>query len=135
MASIPESEAPRGLFAAACLLWRADIMIKPDGVQRGLVGEIIKRFEQKGFKLVAIKIVAATDAILQVRSVHPTRLQPRHGADASHDSAQQEHYRDLAGRPFFPGLVAYMVSDGGSRVALGGEGRRRVVLTLLLPVP
>ena len=34
---------------------RTFIMIKPDGVQRGLVGDIIKRFEQKGFKLVAIK--------------------------------------------------------------------------------
>jgi hypothetical protein len=33
------------------------IMIKPDGVQRGLVGEIIKRFEQKGFKLVAMKFM------------------------------------------------------------------------------
>lgn len=32
-------------------------MVKPDGVQRGLVGEIIKRFEQKGFKLVAMKFV------------------------------------------------------------------------------
>lgn len=36
---------------------RSFIMIKPDGVQRGLVGDIIKRFEQKGFKLVAIKFL------------------------------------------------------------------------------
>lgn len=36
---------------------RSFIMVKPDGVQRGLVGEIIKRFEQKGFKLVAIKML------------------------------------------------------------------------------
>lgn len=35
---------------------RSFIMIKPDGVQRGLVGDIIKRFEQKGFKLVAMKM-------------------------------------------------------------------------------
>ena len=40
---------------------RTFIMIKPDGVQRGLVGDIIKRFEQKGFKLVAMKF-------MQVRS-------------------------------------------------------------------
>ena len=32
-------------------------MVKPDGVQRGLVGEIVKRFEQKGFKLVAMKFM------------------------------------------------------------------------------
>ena len=36
---------------------RSFIMIKPDGVHRGLVGEIIKRFEQKGFKLVAMKVM------------------------------------------------------------------------------
>lgn len=35
---------------------RTFIMVKPDGVQRGLVGEIIKRFETKGFKLVALKL-------------------------------------------------------------------------------
>ena len=44
-------------------------MIKPDGVQRGLVAEIIKRFEQKGFKLVAIKFMKVrldmTDDFLQ----------------------------------------------------------------------
>lgn len=36
---------------------RTFIMVKPDGVQRGLVGKIIKRFEQKGFKLVGLKFV------------------------------------------------------------------------------
>lgn len=36
---------------------RSFIMVKPDGVQRGLIGEIIKRFEQKGFKLVAMKFM------------------------------------------------------------------------------
>ena len=36
---------------------RSFIMVKPDGVQRGLIGDIIKRFEQKGFKLVAIKFM------------------------------------------------------------------------------
>ena len=39
---------------------RTFIMIKPDGVQRGLVGDIIKRFEQKGFKLVAMKFMQVT---------------------------------------------------------------------------
>lgn len=42
-------------------------MIKPDGVQRGLVGEIIKRFEQKGYKLVAMKLVHATKEHMEVR--------------------------------------------------------------------
>ena len=39
---------------------RTFIMIKPDGVHRGLVGDIIKRFEQKGFKLVALKLMQVT---------------------------------------------------------------------------
>lgn len=40
---------------------RTYLMIKPDGVQRGLIGEIIKRFEQKGFKLVALKFVQVSN--------------------------------------------------------------------------
>lgn len=65
---------------------RTYIMVKPDGVQRHLVGEIIKRFETKGYKLVALKLV------------RPGR------------EHLEKHYADLAGRPFFPGLIAYMVS-------------------------
>ena len=41
--------------AMAAARERTFIMVKPDGVQRGLVGKIIKRFEEKGFKLVAMK--------------------------------------------------------------------------------
>lgn len=65
---------------------RTFIMIKPDAVQRGLVGVIIKRFEQKGFKLVALKMVQADEELLK------------------------KHYSDLAGKPFFPGLIKYMTS-------------------------
>ena len=42
---------------------RTFIMVKPDGVQRGLVGKIIQRFEQKGFKLVAMKMLWVSDGI------------------------------------------------------------------------
>lgn len=41
---------------------RTFIMVKPDGVQRGLVGKIIKRFEAKGFKLVALKFTWVSNA-------------------------------------------------------------------------
>jgi len=75
---------------------RSFIMIKPDGVQRGLVGEIIKRFEQKGFKLVAIRMMRPGKQHLE------------------------EHYADLSKRPFFPGLVKYM--DSGPVVAMCWEG-------------
>merc|ERR1712226_958623 len=49
---------------------RTFIMIKPDGVQRGLVGEIIKRFEQKGFQLVAIKFMQADEELLKQHYAH-----------------------------------------------------------------
>merc|ERR1712063_236045 len=65
---------------------RTYLMIKPDGVQRGLVGDIIKRFEQKGFKLVALKFLQPSEELLK------------------------QHYADLSERKFFPGLVAYMAS-------------------------
>ncbi|KIK59665.1 hypothetical protein GYMLUDRAFT_44105 [Collybiopsis luxurians FD-317 M1] len=72
------------------------IMVKPDGVQRGLVGEIIARFEKRGFKLVAMKLVHAT---------------PEH---------LEKHYADLKGKPFFPGLIKYMAS--GPVVGMVWEG-------------
>ncbi|NXB31529.1 NDK kinase, partial [Eulacestoma nigropectus] len=75
---------------------RTFIAIKPDGVQRGLVGEIIKRFEQKGFKLVAMKLIHASEDLLR------------------------EHYIDLKDRPFYDGLVQYMHS--GPVVAMVWEG-------------
>jgi nucleoside-diphosphate kinase len=41
------------------------IMVKPDGVERGLVGEILKRFEQKGYKLVALELMHPTKEMLE----------------------------------------------------------------------
>mmetsp|Transcript_260 Transcript_260/g.433 ORF Transcript_260/g.433 Transcript_260/m.433 type:complete len:150 (-) Transcript_260:150-599(-) len=74
------------------------IMIKPDGVQRGLVGDIIARFEKKGFKLVALKMMTPSKELLE------------------------EHYRDLASKPFFPSLLEYMMS--GPVVGMVWEGMR-----------
>ncbi|CAF0749517.1 unnamed protein product [Brachionus calyciflorus] len=79
---------------------RTYIMIKPDGVQRNLVGEIIKRFEQRGYQLLALKLVQPTDELLR------------------------EHYRDLSARPFFPSLVQYMLS--GPVVAMVWSGLNAV---------
>ncbi|KAI0693717.1 nucleoside diphosphate kinase [Cytidiella melzeri] len=75
---------------------RTYIMVKPDGVQRALVGNIIGRFEQRGFKLTALKLVHAT---------------PEH---------LEKHYADLKGKPFFPGLIKYMAA--GPVVAMVWEG-------------
>jgi nucleoside-diphosphate kinase len=43
---------------------RTAVLVKPDGMQRGLIGEIITRFERKGLKLVGLKMVHLTDAML-----------------------------------------------------------------------
>ncbi|KAG2460913.1 NDKA2 kinase, partial [Polypterus senegalus] len=75
---------------------RTFIAVKPDGVQRGLMGEIIKRFEQKGFRLVAMKFMHASEDLLK------------------------EHYIDLRERPFYSGLVKYMHS--GPVLAMVWEG-------------
>jgi len=79
---------------------RTFIMIKPDGVHRGIVGEIIKRFENKGFKLVAMKFMQASVEHLE------------------------KHYADLSKKPFFAGLVKYMAS--GPVVAMVWEGLNAV---------
>ncbi|XP_032181709.1 nucleoside diphosphate kinase A-like [Mustela erminea] len=75
---------------------RTFIAIRPDGVQRSLVGEIIKRLEQKGFRLVAMKLIQASEDLLK------------------------EHYIDLKDCPFFTDLVKYMQS--GPVVAMVWEG-------------
>ncbi|EEY55644.1 nucleoside diphosphate kinase B [Phytophthora infestans T30-4] len=89
---------------------RTYIMIKPDGVQRHLVGEIIKRFETKGYKLVALKLARPSVEHLEA------------------------HYSDLSGRPFFPALIKYMSSGPvtcmvweGTNVVL--EGRKMLGAT------
>lgn len=79
---------------------RTFIAVKPDGVQRGLVGEIIARFERKGFKLVALKML------------HPTAEQAK------------GHYIDLAAKPFYGALVQYFSS--GPIVGMVWEGKNVV---------
>ena len=63
---------------------RSVVLVKPDGLQRGLVGEIISRFERKGLKLVAIKMVRLTDELLD---------------------DWYAHHKD---KPFFPKLKDFM---------------------------
>uniref|UniRef100_A0AAY5L5C0 Nucleoside diphosphate kinase n=2 Tax=Esox lucius TaxID=8010 RepID=A0AAY5L5C0_ESOLU len=99
-ASAPRPQATCGQRPTMSNEERTFIAIKPDGVQRGLVGDIIKRFEQKGFKLVGMKFIQAPESLLR------------------------EHYADLKERPFFPGLVSYMAS--GPVVAMVWEGLNAV---------
>ncbi|KVH91834.1 Nucleoside diphosphate kinase [Cynara cardunculus var. scolymus] len=84
--------------ANAIQMERTFIAIKPDGVQRGLISEIIARFECKGFKLVAIKLVV------------PSK------------SFAQKHYHDLKERPFFNGLCNFLSSGPVLAMVWEGEG-------------
>ncbi|MDK2823027.1 MAG: nucleoside-diphosphate kinase [Clostridia bacterium] len=62
------------------------VMIKPDGVQRSLVGEILARFEKKGFKIVGLKLMKVTEELAGL------------------------HYQEHKGKPFYPGLIKYITS-------------------------
>ncbi|KAF9584646.1 nucleoside diphosphate kinase [Lunasporangiospora selenospora] len=77
---------------------RTYIMVKPDGVERGLVGEIIKRFENKGFQLVALQLLSPKQETLE------------------------QHYADLSSKPFFGGLMKYMTSGPVVAMVWSGKG-------------
>jgi nucleoside-diphosphate kinase len=81
-------------------LERTYVMVKPDGVQRGLVGEIIARFEKRGYKLLALKLTSPSKQHLE------------------------SHYADLSSRKFFPDLIAYMLM--GPVVAMVWQGTSAV---------
>jgi nucleoside-diphosphate kinase len=82
---------------------RSVILVKPDGVQRGLIGEVIHRFERKGLKLVGLKMISLNDAILD------------------------EWYAHHKNKPFFGGLKSYMKSFPVVAMLLEGKD---VVLTV-----
>lgn len=86
------------------------ILVKPDGLQRGLVGEIISRFERKGLKIIGIKMLNVEDATLE------------------------EHYAHLSDKPFFTDIKQFMKSSPIVALALeGGEGSVAAVRSLVGP--
>ena len=74
------------------------ILIKPDGVRRGLVGEVISRVEQKGYSVTALRMLHADRALLE------------------------KHYAEHNGKPFYEPLIEFMTS--GPIVAMIAEGNR-----------
>jgi nucleoside-diphosphate kinase len=74
------------------------VLVKPDGVARGLVGEVIARIEAKGYTVVALRMLQADRALLE------------------------KHYVEHQGKPFFEPLVEFMMS--GPIVALVAQGNR-----------
>ena len=65
---------------------RTLVLIKPDGLQRGLVGEIVSRLERRGLKLVGMKLIRLEEALAR------------------------QHYAEHVDRPFFPGVVEFVSS-------------------------
>ncbi|NLN06066.1 MAG: nucleoside-diphosphate kinase [Firmicutes bacterium] len=79
---------------------RTFVMVKPDGVQRNLVGEIIRRFERKGFKLVGLKMMQVSGELAA------------------------KHYAEHKGKPFYGELIDFITS--GPVVAMVWEGLNAV---------
>ena len=86
---------------------RTFVMIKPDAVQRGLVGEIIHRFEQKGIKIVAMKLVSISRELAE------------------------KHYEIHKGKPFFEPTVAYIMSAPVVAMVLEGDNAIEMVRSMM----
>lgn len=82
---------------------RTLVLAKPDAVQRGLIGEIIGRFERKGLKVVGLKLVSVSRELAET------------------------HYAVHAGKPFYPGLVEFITSGPVAAFALEGPDAIAVV--------
>jgi nucleoside-diphosphate kinase len=85
---------------------RTLVLIKPDGVKRGLAGTIIARFEQKGLKILAARLLQVTPELAA------------------------RHYAEHQGKPFYPGLVQHITS--GPVLALALEGRSAISVVRLM---
>ena len=85
------------------------ILVKPDGVQRGLIGQILARFESKGLQLVGLKLMKPSRELLET------------------------HYAVHKERPFFGGLLEFMSSAPVAAIALRGENAIAVARTLIGP--
>jgi nucleoside-diphosphate kinase len=81
-------------------LERTLILVKPDGVQRGLIGEVIARFERRGLRLVGMKLMQITPDLAA------------------------RHYGEHKGKPFYDGLLGYITS--GPVVAMVWEGSEAI---------
>ena len=88
---------------------RTLLLIKPDALQRGLVGDILARFERKGFRLVGMKMLQMSKALAK------------------------EHYAHLVSKPFYPDLEKFITAQ--PIVAAVVEGKEAVEVTRLIVGP
>ena len=82
---------------------RTLVLVKPDGVQRGLAGAVLGRFEQRGLKLIGLKMLQVDEAL----------------AD--------RHYAEHVGKPFFAGLCDFITSSPLVAAVFEGEGAVQAV--------
>ena len=82
---------------------RTLVLVKPDGVQRGLIGEVISRLERRGLKLVGMKLMQVDDALAR------------------------QHYGEHVDRPFFGGLVDFITSSPVVAMAWEADNAAEVV--------
>lgn|SRR5574343_573283 len=85
------------------------IIIKPDAIQRNLVGEIIHRFERKGLKIIGLKMMTVEDTLVE------------------------EHYAHIKDKPFFPGIKNFMQSSPVVVMALEGINAVSAIRTIVGP--
>jgi len=86
---------------------RTFVLLKPDAVQRGLIGEILGRFERRGLKPVGMKLVRLTKGLAET------------------------YYAEHKGKPFFDDLVRYVTSGPTVAIALEGDGAVGVVRAMM----
>ncbi len=86
---------------------RTFVLLKPDAVQRALIGAIVHRFERRGLKVVALKLTAASK------------------------TTAEEYYAEHRGKPFFDGLIHYVTSGPVAAMVLEGKDAVAVVRSML----
>lgn len=88
---------------------RSLIIIKPDAIQRSIVGEIVTRFERKGLKIIGLKMMHLEDALID------------------------EHYSHIKDKPFFPGTRKFMKSAPVIVMAIAGIGAINAIRLIVGP--
>ena len=86
---------------------RTFVLLKPDAVQRGLVGEIVRRFERRGLKLIALKMIRVTRSLAET------------------------YYAEHKGKPFFEPLMSYITSGPVVAMVLEGDSAVSIVRKMM----
>ncbi len=86
---------------------RSLIILKPDAIQRGLAGPILTRLEQRGLKIIGLKLIRIDEQLAQ------------------------RHYGEHEGKPFYPGLVEYITSGPVIVLAVTGDNVIEMVRTMV----